>query len=85
MIIEMPIDLSPEDLAKQLKREAKGADFLDDFITALDSELYHQVSEYVKENPDKSVRCIRCKRFTAGHAETYNQPKRCEHCKAGLQ
>jgi len=82
MIIEMPIDLSPEDLAKQLKREAKGDDFLVDFIAALDSELYHLVSDFVKNNPDESKECTRCKRFTVGHAEAYNQPKRCEHCKA---
>jgi len=83
MIIEMPIDLSPEDLAKQLKREAKGDDFLGDFIAALDSELYHLVAEYVKENPDKSVRCQRCKRFTIGK-RFIDTDKCCEHCRAVL-
>jgi len=82
MNLDMTIDLTPEDLAKQLKKESKGADFLGDFIAALDSELYHQVAEYVKENPDKSVRCLNCSRHTIGKTEGYNQPKRCEHCKA---
>ena len=86
MTIDMTINIDPAELAKQLKREKDGWDFTQCFIATLDSDLYHKVAQFIKDNPVESIECPRCKRHTNKQRESRNgiMMNFCEHCKAVL-
>jgi hypothetical protein len=86
MNIDMTINIDPAELARQLKREKDGGDFTECFIASLDSDLYRKVAQFIKDNPDESIECPRCKRHTNKQRESTLgiMMNFCEHCRVVL-
>jgi transposase-like protein len=77
--IDIPIDIEPESLLKYLNGTEKRK-FVLDLVSGLDSDTYHAVAVFVYENPDTSVECPRCKRYTYKS----NFIPKCHYCMAVL-
>ena len=80
------IEIDPDELAKALKEKPYGRSakiFVEQFVASLDSNLYHAVAKFIKDNPDESVECPKCKRHT--HAiSPKGVPAKCQYCNAVL-
>ena len=50
----------------------------------IDSDLYHSVAAFTKDNPDDTGECQRCHRWTNNINLRMGKPANCDHCKAVL-
>ena len=82
--LEIPTKIDEVVLASELRhlptRDARG--WVRNFISELDADLFHAVAVFIVENPDRTVECEHCHRFSYYHQTRLGIPGRCDHCKA---